>query len=145
MDPEGDEVRFRAHVKQLREATRGIGKDVEVEFKDIERGIAKLPHTVGRDYDHLRDEIDLKLLRLAVRAHKFRKDFPKAVEADLKRAGHAAKTGAKVAVEAPIVYGARAARSVKKHGQRGFSKAAGTYHPPINEWDRKSGSSDSSQ
>lgn len=141
MAPEGDETRFKDHVKLLREASRGIGKDIEIEFKDVEKDIARLPRTIGKDYENLAQEIDFKLMRLAIKAHKFRKEFPKEVKADFKKAGHAAKTGAKIAVEAPVVYGARAAKSVKKHGQRGLAKAAGTYHNPLNEWDRQGGGS----
>lgn len=141
MPPESDEARFRDHVKLLRQATRGIGKDIEIEFKDVEKDIARLPHTIGRDYDNLREEIDFKILRLSIKAHKFKQEFPKEVKADFKKAGHAAKSGVKFAGEAIVVETARGAKAVKRHSQQGLAKAAGTYHAPLNEWDRSSGGS----
>lgn len=134
MDTDDDSTRFHAHLNLLREATKGIGKDIEIEFKDVEKGIARLPHTVGRDYDDLHLEIEMKLARLSIKAHKFRKEFPKEVKADLRKAGHAIKTGAKIAGEAPVVYTAKGLRAAKKGTQKGFARAAGIYHDPIEEW-----------
>lgn len=139
MASDTDETRFRDHVKLLRQATKGIGKDIEIEFKDVERDIARLPRSIGRDYEDLRVDIELKLARLSIKAHKFKKDFPREVKADFKRAGHDVKAGAEFVGKGVVVESARAAKAVKRGGQKGLSKAAGTYHSPLNEWDRSSG------
>ncbi|MDE1819444.1 MAG: hypothetical protein KGJ23_00470 [Euryarchaeota archaeon] len=138
MSAEDDAPRFRAHVQLLREATHGIGKDIEIEFKDVEKDIARLPHTIGHDYSVLHEEIEFKLARLSYKAHKSLKDFPKHVEEDLKKAGRAVKSGAKIAAEAPVVYTARGIKAAKKGAQKGFARAAGTYHDPLEEWNHPS-------
>lgn len=135
---EDDAPRFRAHVQLLREATKGIGKDIEIEFKDVEKDIARLPHTVGKDFDNLHLEIEMKLARLSIKAHKFKREFPREVEQDLKKAGRAVKTGAKIAVEAPVVGAARGYKAAKKGAQKGFAKAAGIHHDPLEEWSHPS-------
>ena len=134
MQAENDEPRFRAHVKLLREATRGIGKDIELEFQEVAHDLSRQPHPIGRDYEQLHTEIELKMARLSIRAHKFRKEFPKEVSQDLRKAGRAVKHGAKVAAEAPVVYTARGVRAAKKGAQTGFARAAGAYHDPLEEW-----------
>lgn len=139
MEPDQNAPRFKAHLQLLREASHGLGKDIEIEFKDVERDIARLPKTVGRDYDDLRVDIELKLARLSIRAHKFRKEFPKEVKTDLRKAGRAVEVGAK----APVVYAARGARVAKKEAKKGLAKAAGAYHDPLKEWNY-SGSKSSS-
>lgn len=118
----------------LRQATRGIGKDIEIEFKDVEKDISRLPNTVGRDFDQLHLEIEMKLARLSIKAHKFKKEFPREVKEDFKAAGRAMKSGAKIAAEAPVVYGAKGIKAAKRGAQKSFARAAGTYHDPLEEW-----------
>ncbi len=138
MGADDDSPRFKAHVQMLRQATRGIGKDIEMEFKDVEKDISRLPNTVGKDFDQLHLEIEMKLARLSIRAHKFKKEFPKEVKADLKAAGRAMRSGAKIAAEAPVVYTAKGVRAAKRGAQKGFARAAGTYHDPLEEWSHPS-------
>ncbi len=127
------EARFREHLSMLRQAAKGLGLDLESEFRSVEKDIAELPKAVGKEADHLLREIDYDLFSLSVKIHRVHQEFkklPRKVSDDAQSMGRKAVWFGKKGVAAT----AAAGKAVKKDVKKELAKAAGIHTDPIQEW-----------
>jgi hypothetical protein len=127
----GQEARFREHAKLLRQAARGLGADFEIELREAEIKIEKLPRTVGRDAEILAEDIEYDLLRAAVKINKGLKAIPGDVARGARAIGRdAAMLGKKTRTDV-----VKAEKAVKKGVKKEFAKAAGVTTGTMSEWE----------
>lgn len=134
-----DSTRFKEHLALLRQAGRGLGKDVEVELSDVGKKVERFPKLVGRDAEILAAEIEYDFVRVGVKINRGIKSIPgevakgaRAVGRGALFLGHETKAGAVRAKEDMV----RAKKAAKKDVKSGFARAAGVKTSSLNEWSR---------
>lgn len=128
----GDKTRFKEHLALLRQAGRGLGGDIDVELKGLERDIERFPSAVGRDAEILAEDIEYGLLKAALKINKGMKAIPGEVARGARALGRdAVRLKRETAQEIR-----RARKTVKKDVKSSFTKAAGIKTGSISEWER---------
>ncbi len=138
--PSSQETRFREHLAQLRQASRGLGKDIEAELTGIEKKIDKGAKRVAWGSEDLAREIDYELAVAAVRIQKAIRTLPSSVKSGSLALGSAVKRGSGALKDRTVAASARMGKATKKGVKKGLSKAAGTWHEPLQEWSPEGGS-----
>jgi hypothetical protein len=127
----GQEARFREHAKLLRQAAHGIGSDVEIELRTVERKIERLPKEIGRDAEILAEDIEMDLLRAAVKINRGLKAIPGEVARGARTIGRdAAMLGKKTRQDV-----VKAEKAAKKGVKKELAKAAGVETSKMSEWE----------
>jgi hypothetical protein len=127
----GQEARFREHLKLLKQAAHGLGSDVDVELHTVEKKIEKFPKVVGRDAEILAEDIEIDLLRAAVKINKGLKAIPGEIARGARALGRDAEELGRRTRKDVV----KAEKAAKKGVKKEFAKAAGVETGKMSEWE----------
>jgi len=129
-----EQAELRRHLSDLRHAAHGVGRDIEIKFRDgfetLDAKIAAMPDHAARDVRELMDEIDDDFFRLG-----------RALDAEVSKIpGKISNAGSEIAAAAARVGRATAgaATTVGKATVAGTkntaARIAGVRRTPMKEW-----------
>lgn len=130
MSETAEQARLREHLRELRHAMGGIGKDMEIHLSDVDRKIERLGRLTGKEAKYVVWEIEDDLDTLGRRFHVAVRAIPGAVKGGLEAAGAGisrAGAGVRDGIETA---GAKAAEGTRN----ALARAAGVRRTPMKEW-----------
>ncbi len=127
-----DKTRFKEHLALLRQAGKGLGRDVETELTDIGKKVERFPKLVGRDAEALAQEIDYDFVRVGVKINRGMKAIPGEMARGAKAVGRGAVHLGRATKEDLV----KTKKVMKKDVKSGFAHAAGLKSRPISAWSR---------
>lgn len=130
-----EQARLREHLRMLRQAMGGIGKDMEIHLSDVDRKIERLGRLTGKDAKYVAWEIEDDLDAMGRKVGVAVRAIPGAVKGGLEAAGAGISRAG-----AGVRDGLEAAGSKAAEGTRNaLARAAGVRRTPMKEWKNSDG------
>jgi len=129
-----EEARFREHLAQMRSAARGLGRDFQAEFSDLDDKIERWGHSTSKDAAALGQDIAESFAALGKRIDEEARRLPGRIADGASRAGGATR-------DAFVAVGHR----TKEGTKNALASAAGVNRKPIKTWSPPSESENSDE
>jgi hypothetical protein len=132
-----EQAQLRQHLRELRTAAHGIGRDLRLEFSDIDTKITRLGKMTRREakYALLDLEEDMSALGRSIDSDLRR--LPGAVHTGVVTAGTAISSGVVGAASATRDALVDAGSATKEAGKNAFARLAGVNRKPMKEWKKR--------
>jgi len=130
MSDSSEQAQLRAHLAELRSATRGLSHDFNLEFQDLGNKIDRLGTLTAREARHFKEDIQYDFGRLGRRIDAEVRSFP----GDVRSVGEAIGTGTVRAVTAAGGALEYAGHRAKEGTKNALATAAGVRRTPMREW-----------
>ncbi|HEV2318010.1 MAG TPA: hypothetical protein VGV89_10640 [Thermoplasmata archaeon] len=129
-----EQAQLREHVRQLRLAARGIGRDLRLEFDTMDEKIARLGKLTRKEAKYalldLQDDFSAMGRTIDTEVRK----VPGAVRSGAVAAGTAIRNGAVSAASATREALTDAGHSTKEASKNAMARMAGVNRKPMKEW-----------
>jgi hypothetical protein len=129
-----EQSQLREHVRELRQAARGIGRDMRIEFSDLDGKIERLGRLTKKEakYAMLDLQDDMAAMRRTIDTEM--RKVPGAVHDGVVGAGVAIRDGAVTAATATRDAAVEAGHATKEASKNAFARLAGVNRKPMREW-----------
>ncbi len=135
------QAQLRQHMKELRRATRGLGRDFAIEFENLDVKIARLGTLTAKEAKYAVEDIEDDFAALGHSISGEMRRLPGQVAGGLTTAGNAIASGAARAGAATADALQAAGHATKEGTKNAFASLAGVRRTPMKEWS-KPGSDD---
>jgi hypothetical protein len=129
-----EQVRLREHVRELRAAARGIGRDLKIEFSTLDDKIDRLGRLTRKEAKYALLDLEDDLANMSHTINVDMRRVPGAVHDGAVAAGSAIKSGAISAAGATRDALVEAGHSTKEVSKDAFARLAGVNRKPMREW-----------
>jgi hypothetical protein len=129
-----EQAQLREHVRQLRQAARGIGRDVRLEFDSMDEKIAHLGKLTRKEAKYALLDLEDDFSAAGRKIDSELRKVPGAVQAGVVTAGAAIRDGAVTAASATRDALVDAGHSTKEVSKNAMARMAGVNRKPMKEW-----------
>ena len=130
------QAQLRQHLKELRRATRGIGRDFAIEFENLDDKISRLGTLTAKEAKYAMGDIEADFAALGHSIGTEMRRLPGQVAGGLTSAGSAIASGAARAGAATAEALHAAGHATKEGTKNAFASLAGVRRTPMKEWSR---------
>lgn len=134
MDETIEQAQLRAHVNELRQAARGIGHDIKIDFSQLDTKIERLGHLTRKEAKYAILDIEDDLANAARSIHSSLDRLPGVIQQGAVAAGGAIQSGVVGAVAATREAVVTAGEATREHSRNAFARLAGVNRKPMREW-----------
>ena len=134
MDDTPEQAELRAHLRELRHAARGIGRDFRIEFSTLDEKIDRLGRLTRKEAKYALLDLEDDLSALGRTMDSELRKIPGAVANGVVQAGTAIRdgtVGAAIATRDAVV---GAGHATKEASKSAFARLAGVNRRPMKEW-----------
>lgn len=129
-----EQAELRAHVRELRAAARGIGRDLAIEFSTLDEKIDRLGRMTAKEAKYALYDLEDDMAHLRRTLDTDLRKVPGAVAAGVVGASRAIRSGAVSAATVTRDALNDAGHSAKEASKNGFASLAGVKRKPMTEW-----------
>jgi hypothetical protein len=129
-----EQAQLREHVRELRQAARGIGRDLKLEFSDLDEKIDRLGRLTAKEAKYAVLDLQEDLATMNRRIDAELRKIPGAVHDGVVNAGAAIRDGTVAAAVATRDAFVDAGHATKEASKNGFARLAGVNRKPMKEW-----------
>lgn len=125
-----EQAQFRQHLREIRQATSGLGRDFAHEVSDLDQKIERFGRTTGQEAKYLALDIQDGLSHLGKSVDEELRRLPDRIASAGTAIGSGTARAAGAARDAVVIAGKKAKQGTKN----AFAAAAGVKRTPMRQW-----------